>query len=79
MTDFNAVEFREHHVEHHEIEFWIHAALRGGEAVGHHVDRVARAFEQVCQPVLQQRIIFDDKDFHDVPNVSVIRPIDRAK
>jgi hypothetical protein len=73
VTDFDAVEFREHHVEHDEIEFGIQAALRGGEAVGHHVDGMARAFEQVRQPVPQQRIIFDDEDFHGIPNLSVIR------
>ena len=47
--------------------------------VGHHVDGVARALEQVHQPVPQQEIIFDDKDFHGVPDVSVIRPVARAK
>ena len=43
------------------------------------IDRVARAFEQVHQPVPQQRIIFDNKDFHGVSAASVIRRADGAK
>ena len=47
--------------------------------VGHHVDGMARALEQVRQPVPQQGIIFDNEDFHGVPNLSVIRRIDGGK
>jgi hypothetical protein len=64
LADLDAVEFRQHEVEQHQVVAVVNAALRGGQPLADRLDLAAGAAQQVRQPVPQHRLILDDQDFH---------------
>ena len=68
VADLNAINLGQHDIEQDQVKFGIHAALGRREAIGDHIHHVACPLEQIHQAVPQQRVIFNDEDFHGVAN-----------
>src|SRR5436190_3677004 len=68
MTDFDAVEFRQHHVQQNQLEIGIERALGGRESVDDDVHIVAGAAEQIHETIAQHEFVFDDENVHRAPS-----------